>query len=107
MAKSCVGCKFLYAQDEGYSNWTVTDTDIRCAKDRNENLPASEPFDWNGDADSDNWPKTNASRCELYADGPMIKLDCDGEEGPASQTSDEEVIEAICAHAGIGRNGHE
>ncbi len=44
---SCVGCKFLYVQDEGYSNYTVENSEVRCAHDRNKSLPADRwnPFD--------------------------------------------------------------
>jgi hypothetical protein len=101
--KSCVGCKFLYGQGTGYSNWTWLDTDISCAKDKNPNLPAEEGSDWT--KEHDNWPKTRDSRCELYAPGEMVTLDVDGEDGPGDYTDDEETIAAICAHSGRGRNG--
>lgn len=100
---SCVGCKFLYRQDEGYSNYTVTDSEVRCALDKNPNLPAAFPYDWI--QDSDNWPRTNSSRCERYGPGPFIELDVDKEVGPADSSTDEEQIAAICTHADIGRNG--
>ena len=38
--KSCVGCKFLYSEGKGYSNYTWEETEVRCAKDKNPNLPA-------------------------------------------------------------------
>ena len=91
--QSCVGCKFLYLHDSGYSNWTVEETDVCCAKKLNTNLPASEPYDWI--RDPDNWPMTNAARCASYAHGPMVHLDVDGEETAASQTDDLEAIQAI------------
>ena len=91
--RSCVGCKFLYSQDSGYSNWTVEETEILCAKKRNPNLPASEAWDWK--KDEDNWPATKDSRCDLYAPGEMIQLDVDGENTVESQTTDREVIDAI------------
>lgn len=100
---SCVGCKYLYRKDEGYSNYTVTDVEVRCALDRNLNLPAPLPYDWI--QDGDNWPRTNASRCERYGPGPFIALDVDQEVGPADSSNDEEQITAICAHANIGRHG--
>ena len=101
--KSCVGCKYLYTQGHGYSNYTWEETRVECAKDKNKNLPSDEPYDWN-EVD-DNWPATNASRCDLYATGEKICLDVDGENGPADDTSDEEAILAICEHSGRGRNG--
>ena len=91
--KSCVGCKFLYARDSGYSNYTVMDTEIDCAINRNPNLPADEPY--NRREDPDNWPKTQQSRCDRYEAGPMVHLDVDGEEKASSFTNDREVIEAI------------
>lgn len=91
--KSCVGCKFLYARDSGYSNYTVSETEIDCAVKRNPNLPASEPYDWR--AGSDNWPATQESRCERYAKGTMVHLDVDGEVSAKDCTDDPEVIEAI------------
>lgn len=105
MPQSCVGCKFLYTEGTGYSNYTWESDDVRCAKDRNPNLPDEKPYDWNLKADDDNWPKTSTSRCELYADGPMVTMDVDREDGPADYTEDEEAIEAICKHSGRGRNG--
>ena len=75
--KSCIGCKFLYCQDIGYSNYTVTDTEVFCAKNLNPNLPADEPYDWN--QNDDNWLRTSESRCDQYAAGPMIHLDVEGE----------------------------
>ena len=65
--KSCVGCKFLYTVGTGDSNWTHLDGDVNCAKDRNPNLPADEPDDW--DEKNDNWPMTKNARCELYSPG--------------------------------------
>lgn len=103
--KSCVGCKFLYAIGEGYSNYTWYSDDVRCAKAKNQNLPAKWPEDWK--PESDNWPKTKDSRCELYADGKMVILDVDGDDGPADYIQDEETISAICADSGRGRNGDE
>lgn len=94
--KSCVGCKYLYSEGSGYSNYTWEETDVRCAKDRNPHLPADEPYDWK--KEPDNWPMTKDSRCELYAPGEMVALDVDGEDGPADYTEDAEAIAAICAH---------
>lgn len=105
MSKSCVGCKWLYKKDTGYSNWTVMDTDVLCAKDKNPNLPASDPYDWIEEADTDNWDKTKESRCGLYAEGQGVHLDVDGERGPADCTDDAEVIAVIAAHAGVDPKG--
>lgn len=107
MSKSCVGCKFLYSQGNGYSNWTWESDDVHCAKDRNPNLGAEKPYDWKQDAEADNWPKTNESRCELYAPGEFVALDVDGEDGPADQSKDAEQIAAIVAHSGRPEHGHK
>ena len=96
MNKSCVGCKYLFAQDTGYSNYTVLDTTIDCMRSRNPKLPADEPYDWT--ESPDNWPRTNTGRCELYVEGPRVHLDCDGEETVESQTNDPEVIAAYKAN---------
>lgn len=101
--ESCVGCKFLYCVGIGYSNWTWLDNEVNCAKDKNPDLPAEEPSDWN--PSQDNWPKTRTARCELYAPGEMVRLDVDREDGPADHTEDEEAIAAICAHSGRERKG--
>lgn len=106
MSKSCLGCKFLYAHDSGYSNWTVESTDIKCALDKNPHLPADEPYDWNQKVEADNWAATQASRCERYAPGDFVRLDVDGERGPADETNDAEAIAAIVAHSGVPERGH-
>lgn len=102
--KSCIGCKFLYEQDRGYSNYTVEETEVLCARDRNPNLAnvasPMRPWDWN--QQDDNWSATKEARCELYAPGKLVGLDVDGEESISSQTDDLEQIEAIAAHSGRG-----
>lgn len=100
--KSCVGCKFLYSEGLYYSNYTWEETEIRCAKEKNPNLPVKEGYDWN--LKEDNCSATNQSRCELYSPGPMVELDVDEENGPADFTQDEEAIVAICLHSNRGRH---
>lgn len=102
---SCIGCKYLYSEGDGYSNYTVLEQEVKCAKDANPNLPAYMPCDW--DADNDNWTRTNSSRCEFYSSGGMVALDVDGEDGPADYIDDEDAISAICAHSGRSRNGEK
>lgn len=104
---TCVGCKFLYSEGAGYSNWTWIETYIRCALNRNPCLPSEEPFGWDGTGKDrgDNWAATRGSRCEKFAPGPFIELDVEGEDGPADFTEDEEQIEAVCKHSGRGRHG--
>lgn len=108
--KSCVSCKFLYLHHRGYSNYTVMDTDILCALDKNPHLPAPEPWDWRYNDHEDNYPKTNNSRCGSYSWRPLDKivtLDVEGYNGPADFTDDVEVIDAICNYSGRGPHGGE
>ena len=98
--QSCLGCKFLYTQDSGWSNWTVEETEVRCALRANPNLPADQPWNWTTGG-GDNWPATNASRCVNFAAGPSVSLDVEGETHPRDCTDDPETIAAVCAHAEI------
>jgi len=98
--KSCLGCKYLYSHGRGYSNYTWEDTEIKCALELNNNLPADQPYDWSHRHDKetnlpDNWPKTNNARCNKYVAGNMVELDIDSENGPADFTNDKEVIVLI------------
>lgn len=95
---SCVGCKFLYTEGEGYSNWTWMDNIIKCSKDKNPNLPVIEGSDWN--KEQDNCPATMSSKCELYKEGVLVTLDIDGEDNAADWTNDPEQIESINTHCG-------
>lgn len=95
---SCADCKFLYLQDCGYSNWTVERTVVDCALDRNPNLPKDLPYDWEWGSDGqDNWPATNKSRCERYAQrtDDWVHLDVDGEIRIEDCTTDPELIAAL------------
>lgn len=106
---SCVGCKYLYSQGDGYSNYTWMDTYVMCAKDKNPNLAdggAQEPSDWNHNSENDNWGMTSKSRCELYAPGVFVELDVEGENSPADESEDEEQIKAICEHSGREPHGN-
>lgn len=91
--KSCADCKFLWFQDTGYSNYTVLDTEVRCAMKLNPNLPQDEPWGWV--KSPDNWPKTSESRCARYEPGQQVHLDVDGECSPEDFTGDAEVIAAV------------
>lgn len=105
MSASCCGCKYLYSEGRGYSNYTWLDTAVMCAKERNRNLIGHnemEPSDWVCDPALDNWPKTNTSRCELYSEGVFVALDVDGENNAADHSADKEQVEAINKHCGRG-----
>ena len=103
---SCARCKFLYLHDSGYSNWTVENTSVECALDRNPHLSQSAkklPYDWDYNG-KDNWPATRDSRCERYeaADG-YIHLDVDGENYPDEFGLDAEAVAAVEEHSGRRR----
>jgi hypothetical protein len=94
MSGSCVGCKFLWADGIGYSDYTWIDTDVKCAKERNPNLPTAEPFDWKHEPD--NLPATKDARCSEYAQGPYITVSPDGYWN--DEPIDDEQKSAISAH---------
>lgn len=98
---SCVGCEYLYQQDRGYSNYTVTDTEVHCALDLNPNLESGEvqaPWDWHQDPVNDNWPLTMRSRCHRYRESryPMVRIDVEGEDPIRS-----DVEHVIREHSGV------
>lgn len=103
---SCARCKFLYLHDFGYSNWTVEDTSVHCALDRNPHLKDRRimPYDWYYGEGRDNWPATRDSRCERYeaADG-YIHLDVDGGNYPEDFGLDVEAVAAVEKHSGRRR----
>ncbi len=108
---SCVGCQYLYLQDEGYSNWTVEETTVICALNKNPQLPANLPFDWNfryenQDSTKDNWPKTQNMTCDSYIEiGELNRIcfDVDGEDKPLDGCKlAPEVIKAIGESSGRG-----
>lgn len=87
--RSCAGCEYLYFRNIGYSNYTVTDTVVHCALDRNPNLKDKEvevPYDWRHDLKNgihDRWEPTCNSMCERFsplrqACSPAL-FDVDGE----------------------------
>jgi hypothetical protein len=96
MSGSCIGCKFLWADGSGYSDYTWEDTDVRCAKERNPSLPVAQPYDWNHDEAADNLPATKDARCSDYSPGPYITVSPDGywDDEPV----DDEQKAAIGAH---------
>ena len=71
--RSCAGCEHLYFQDVRYSNYTMTETVVHCALDRNPNLKGEEvevPYDWRHDLRNgiyDRWAFTCNSMCERYS----------------------------------------
>ena len=113
---TCVGCKFLYGDGTGYSNWTWMDTYVKCALNKNPNLlkesdDTEEPCDWSARGHessevpgaqalnrNDNWQMTNSSACERWSPGDYITLDPDREIVLSDVTKDQEQIDAIREH---------
>jgi len=95
---SCVGCKFLCRYDLGYSNYTVTDTEVVCVKGKNPNLPADEPYPWM-QGETDMWPKTNESRCTQFSAGDHAHFDVDGETTIEDYRDDPELYAALTEEA--------
>lgn len=98
MTNTCRGCKFLYLDGSGYSNYTWLESFARCARSANPALLAdhSTPCDWEAQPEGvDIWPPTMAGRCGLYAPGVLITLDPDREDDPREALSDEEQVRAI------------
>lgn len=108
---SCVGCKFLYGRQEGYSSYTVTDIIVVCALDRNPSLlndAAREPQEgeWlNQSPDTDNFFATKNGRCDRYSPTPAGYFSLwPHEDDPSEKTADQEAIDAIRAHIEIWWN---
>lgn len=104
---SCARCKFLYLHDSGCSNYTVENTSVECALDRNPHLAKVHhdlPYDWQYGDGRDNWPVTRDSRCERYeATDEHAHLDVDGETYPDDFGLDAEAVAAIEKHSGRRR----
>lgn len=108
---SCRNCQYLYAEDYGYSNYTVTDTYIRCALGKNPHLVdkgVNMPWDFTADETRgiiDRWPPTCNSACERFCprgELPMARFDVDGDVTLADATGgfSSLVCEAIAHHRG-------
>ena len=97
--RSCAGCEYLYFRDVGYSNYTVTETVVHCALDRNPNLKGKEvevPYDWQHDLNNgiyDRWGPTCNSMCDQFS---PLRQGC----SPATFDVDGE-IEAAAATVGL------
>ena len=93
---SCLGCKWMFTRDTGYSNYTVLDTEAHCVHDRNPKLPADIPdevrkwghiqerdynYVWMKPKD-DKWHATKDGRCDLYeyTEEQPYHIDCDGDD---------------------------
>lgn len=100
---SCYRCQFLYLQDAGYSNYTVLETIVKCALNKNPNLKDRDvelPYDWIDDLKKgiyDRWQPTCTSMCEEYRPLPpmteMAQFDVDGD------TTADEATKGLCGAA--------
>ena len=110
--RSCVGCEYLYFKDIGYSNYTVIDTVVHCALDRNPNLKGKEvevPYKWRHDLSNgihDRWEPTCNSMCERFTPlkqgcSPAV-FDVDGDTKATEETAgfSREARRAIAKHSG-------
>lgn len=100
--KSCSNCKFLYADGQGYSNYTWMDTYVRCALDRNTNLKDNDidkPY-FKGEVEKlfSVWDATASSRCDAYKPGKFLTLDPDRHCDELIECDDDEQVEAILKH---------
>lgn len=101
---SCAGCKYLYGDGTGYSNYTWMETYVRCALARNHELLSDheEPWDWDPTGvKPDEWKPTKSARCDQYSTGKYITLDPEREGHPSDSSNDQEQIKAICDHANL------
>jgi hypothetical protein len=91
--KICPNCKFFATQDSdsGYSNWSVTETEVHCMKKHFE--PIEESYSWHKHP-----PKffKLAESCIDYREesGTQLTLDVDGETTIEDFKSDDDVYQA-------------
>ena len=102
--KSCFGCKFLYGDGQGYSNWTWMDTFLICALSQSEKLKSGEvqkpytayeqrePLTPEREAELLN---LTGPRCSFYSPGPFVELCPDRDEEYKDLCIDEDQYEAI------------
>jgi len=80
------------AQDTGYSNWTVMETELSCLKDLNEGLPAEESYRWETEMSDVN---SFAEKCDSFREGESIHVDVEQEEGAMSNYSDDREVKEL------------
>lgn len=84
LGESCKGCTYLCTRDNGYSNYTVTDTDMHCLVKRNPHLPEEIPDEFSTHPETgrydredgvlrrhpvfDRWWATCNARCDMYTE---------------------------------------
>lgn len=75
----CEGCRWLFVQQRGYSNWTVTDEDLCCVQ---KHAVAELPGDYAYAGIPDKWWRARTKRCPLYERAePFDPVVIDVEEG--------------------------
>lgn len=97
LLKRCYNCKFWATQDEGYSNWTVTETNVHCLKSKFD--PIEESYSWkkdNAKPENDHEFFKQAENCDEFKqeEGIQISFDVDGETTIEDFKGDEEVYQA-------------
>ena len=90
--KRCTNCKFLLAMDSGYSNWTVTETDLDCLKGFNDRLPATESYRFETEHSDVN---AVAEKCPHYREGESTHIDVDWEDGDAANYNDDPDVKEM------------
>jgi hypothetical protein len=93
----CYNCKFWATKDHGYSNLTVTETDVHCMKNHFE--PIEESYSWNryeDDPENDHIFFKQAELCPdfIQETGTIVRLDVNGETTIEDFKNDIEVYEA-------------
>lgn len=93
----CYNCKFWATHDYGYSNYTVTETEVNCLKKHFE--PVEESYSWKtdrGNPENDDEFFKQAEKCEdfVHETGTQISLDVDGEITIEDFKEDNEVYQA-------------
>lgn len=97
MAHNCHGCKYLYLDGVGYSDYTWEETYVTCALEKNDNLPIHEPWDYNDDMTGTlRWLATLACECDSYDAGEQVTITPDG--NVQNFTDDDQQMFAILKH---------
>ncbi len=99
--KRCYNCKFWATKDEGYSNYTVTETVVNCLKNKFE--PIEESYSWrqsSKEPENDDVFFKQAETCPEFKQeqGTQISLDVDGEVTIEDFKEDIELYEAAVAY---------
>lgn len=102
MSNSCYGCKYLYSDGTGYSDWTWMETNLCCALDKNNALPVEMPFDFDSDKIKTIRWAAILIPCEQYAQGIHITVTPDG--NLPNWSNDGDQMRAIIRHQG-GNDG--